>query len=257
MSSEIIRVENLSKMYSTREGDFHALDKLSFAIEEGGFVSIVGPSGCGKSTLLQLLTGLLEPTSGQVLIDGVEVRGPLPEKTGVMFQDATLLPWLTAEENVAFPLSLCGADRDESQRRSRDLLKLVGLGDFINHRPAELSGGMRQRVAIARGLVRDPRILLMDEPFAALDEQTRFKMGEELLWIWQETRKTILFITHGLTEAIYLSDTVLVMGSKPGRIVDVIPVDLPRPRTFEMISSEVFGQARNRIWKLIQEGAEA
>ena len=184
-------------------------------------------------------------------IDGEAVTRPMPGKIAVVFQDATLLPWKTALENIEFPLDVQGVARAERGRRARDMLALVGLADFANSYPHELSGGMRQRVSIARGLAQHPRLILMDEPFGALDEQTRLKMGQELLRIWQATGKTILLITHSLTEALFLSDTVLVMSSRPGRIVERIEVGLPRPRDYDMIGSPAFGAARNRIWHLL------
>jgi NitT/TauT family transport system ATP-binding protein len=220
-------------------------------IEEGSFVSLVGPSGCGKSTLLQILAGLISNSSGEVLIDGAPVRQPMPDKIAVVFQDATLLPWKTVLQNVEFPLEIQGVPREERKRRSLDMLELVGLAEFTHRHPHELSGGMRQRVAIARGLAQNPRIILMDEPFGALDEQTRLKMGSELLRIWSKARKTIFLITHSLTEALFLSDVVLVMSNRPGRIVDVIETRLPRPRLPSVISSAEFGAARDRIWNLI------
>src|ERR1700731_3607464 len=172
----------------------------------GRFVTLVGPSGCGKSTLLQILAGLISATRGEVRIAGEPIRAPMPDKIGMVFQDPTLLPWKTALANVEFPLDLRGIDRATRRKRCSELLKLVGLGEFADNYPHELSGGMRQRVAIARGLAPDPRLMLMDEPFAALDEQTRTRMGHDLLEIWEKTRKTVFFITHSLTEAIYLRD---------------------------------------------------
>ncbi|MBI3075674.1 MAG: ABC transporter ATP-binding protein [Deltaproteobacteria bacterium] len=254
MARHVIEVRGLTKTYSPHRAPVRALDRVSFTVDEGQFVTLVGPSGGGKSTLLLILAGLVESTTGEVWVDGEQVRGPGPEKIGIVFQDAPLLPWKTALANVEFPLDLRHVPRGVRRERALALLEMVGLQDFADRYPHELSGGMRQRVAIARGLVQDPRIVLMDEPFGALDEQTRTKMGQELLRIWEKTRKTIFFITHSLTEAIYLSDVVLVMSPRPGRILDVMPVDLPRPRRFEMMGSEAFGQARNRIWKLITEG---
>jgi NitT/TauT family transport system ATP-binding protein len=214
---------------------------------------LVGPSGCGKSTLLQILAGLVPASTGRVLIEGRPVTGPSPGKVGVMFQDAWLLPWKTALENVEFPLALRGVPAAERRRRALPLIELVGLASFAQRYPDELSGGMRQRVAIARCLVQEPRVLLMDEPFAALDEQTRTRMGSELLQIWETSGGTVVFVTHGLTEAIYLADIVFVMGTRPGRIIERITVPLPRPRSIDMIGSEAFGRLRNEIWHLIAE----
>lgn len=228
-----------------------ALQDINFAAPEGAFISIIGPSGCGKSTLLQILGGLLPGSSGQVLVDGAPVTSPAPGKISMVFQDATLLPWKTAGENVAFPLELRNLAKTERNRRVGHYLELVGLSGAANRYPHELSGGMKQRVSIARGLAQEPRIILMDEPFGALDEQTRIRMGHELLRIWQATGKTILLVTHSLTEAIYLSDTILVMGAGPGRILETVQIDLPRPRSFDVIGEPAFGRIRNRLWHLI------
>ena len=249
----IIEVSKLAKDFNAGRAVLRALADVSFSVEEGRFVTLVGPSGCGKSTLLQILAGLIGATSGQVLIEGKRISAPMPDKIGMVFQDPTLLPWKTALANVEFPLDLRGVDRTLRRSRCSALLELVGLSEFADHYPHELSGGMRQRVAIARGLAQDPRLILMDEPFAALDEQTRTRMGHDLLDIWQKTGKTVFFITHSLTEAIYLSDVVLVMSPRPGRIIETIAIDFPRPRELDIIGSEAFGRIRNRIWHLIAE----
>jgi NitT/TauT family transport system ATP-binding protein len=249
----IIEVSKLAKDFNAGRAVLRALADVSFSVEEGRFVTLVGPSGCGKSTLLQILAGLIGATSGQVLIEGKRISAPMPDKIGMVFQDPTLLPWKTALANVEFPLDLRGVDRALRRSRCSALLELVGLSEFADHYPHELSGGMRQRVAIARGLAQDPRLILMDEPFAALDEQTRTRMGHDLLDIWQKTGKTVFFITHSLTEAIYLSDVVLVMSPRPGRIIETIAIDFPRPRELDIIGSEAFGRIRNRIWHLIAE----
>lgn len=247
----VIETRKLTKTYNTDAAPVTALADISFAAEEGSFVSLVGPSGCGKSTLLQILAGLIASSSGEVLVDGVPVRKPMPDKIAVIFQDATLLPWKTVIQNIEFPLEIQNVPERERHERAQAMLALVGLIDFAARHPHELSGGMRQRVSIARGLAQNPRIILMDEPFGALDEQTRLKMGNELLRIWTKTNKTIFLITHSLTEALFLSDVVLVMSQRPGRIIDVIRTGLPRPRTYDMIGSAEFGEARNRIWHLI------
>jgi NitT/TauT family transport system ATP-binding protein len=240
----VIETRKLTKTYSVDAAPVTALADISFAAEEGSFVSLVGPSGCGKSTLLQILAGLIASSSGEVLVDGMPVRKPMPDKIAVIFQDATLLPWKTVIQNIEFPLEIQNVPQRERHARAQAMLALVGLADFAERHPHELSGGMRQRVSI-------PRIILMDEPFGALDEQTRLKMGNELLRIWTKTNKTIFLITHSLTEALFLSDVVLVMSQRPGRIIDVIRTGLPRPRTYDMIGSAEFGEARNRIWHLI------
>jgi NitT/TauT family transport system ATP-binding protein len=249
----VIEARGLRKVYGIDRAPIVALEDISFAVEEGSFVSLVGPSGCGKSTLLQILAGLVPSTSGEVLIDGIRIRQPAPEKISVMFQDATLLPWKRVSENIEFPLEIRGIKPAERRQRAAAMLSLVGLAEFAQRYPHELSGGMRQRVSIARALAPDPRIMLMDEPFGALDEQTRIKMGHELLRIWEKTGKTIFFITHSLTEALFLADIVLVMSHRPGQIVGTIKAELPRPRTYEIIGSAAFGSTRNRIWKLISQ----
>jgi NitT/TauT family transport system ATP-binding protein len=249
----VIETRALRKVYGIDRAPIVAVQDISFAVEEGSFVSLVGPSGCGKSTLLQMLAGLVPNTSGEVLVDGIAVREPAPDKISVMFQDATLLPWKRVSENVEFPLEIRRMAAAERRKRSMEMLALVGLSDFAERYPHELSGGMRQRVSIARALAPDPRIMLMDEPFGALDEQTRIKMGHELLRIWEKTGKTIFFITHSLTEALFLADVVLVMSHRPGRIVGTLNANLPRPRTYEVIGSAEFGAARNKIWKLISQ----
>jgi NitT/TauT family transport system ATP-binding protein len=254
-ASSIIEVAGLGHVYPSRNGPVHALADIALSVEPGRFVVIVGPSGCGKSSLLMMLAGLRHQTMGSILCAGRPITDPDPDRVGVVFQEANLFPWLSALDNVAFPLTLRGIKRAERQDRARAMLDLVGLHDAGARYPHELSGGMKQRVSIARGLVQDPPVLLMDEPFAALDEQTRMAMGEELLRIWAATRKTVVFVTHSLTEAVYLADEVLVMSARPGRIIDRVPVALPRPRTYEMMSSPAFGQLRERIWHHIRDSA--
>ncbi|MFL6796565.1 MAG: ABC transporter ATP-binding protein [Xanthobacteraceae bacterium] len=251
VSPDVVVTRELCKTFGLGANAFCALEDVSLSVRQGQFISIVGPSGCGKSTLLQIIAGLSAATSGDILIDGERMIGPRPDKIGVVFQEPLLLPWKTAAENIEFPLSLRHEAADRRRQRSTALLELVGLRDSAQLYPHQLSGGMKQRVAIARGLVRDPRLLLMDEPFAALDEQTRTRMWSELLQIWARSRSTILFVTHSLIESIYLADAVLIMGTRPGRIIERLPVELPRPRTPEMVGSEVLGQLRNRIWHLI------
>ena len=250
-ATPVIEVQGLRHAYGQGDKAVLALSDIALSVAEGSFVSIVGPSGCGKSTLLQILAGLMPATSGQVRVDGNPVSGPQPGKIAVVFQDATLLPWKTALENVTFPLEVQGRPAQARRESAQAMLELVGLQDFMHRYPHELSGGMRQRVSIARGLAQDPRIILMDEPFGALDEQTRMRMGQELLTIWERTRKTILLITHSLTEALFLSDQVLVMSGRPGRIVERIDIDFPRPRNIDIMGSPEFGVARNRVWHLL------
>jgi NitT/TauT family transport system ATP-binding protein len=247
-----IKVAKLTHVYPGPDGGVPALQDISLDVGVGRFVVIVGPSGCGKTSLLMMLAGLRQQTSGTVLCYGRPIPDPDPTRVGVVFQEASLFPWLSALDNIEFPLSLRGAPKEERQRRAQAMLSLVGLDGFGVCYPHELSGGMKQRVSIARGLVQDPPVLLMDEPFAALDEQTRMTMGHELLRIWNATRKTVVFVTHSLTEAVYLADEVLVMSARPGRIIDRIPVTLPRPRSYEMMATDVFGRLRDRIWQQIR-----
>jgi NitT/TauT family transport system ATP-binding protein len=250
-----IQVQNVGQVFRTSGAEVVALSDVSLDIKPGRFVVLVGPSGCGKSTLLMMLAGLRQQTSGTILINGAPVPAPDPNRVGVVFQEASLFPWLTAEENVEFPLALRGVAKSERRAKAEEMLKLVGLEGFGKRHPHELSGGMKQRVSIARGLVQDPPVLLMDEPFAALDEQTRMTMGDELLRIWAATGKTVVFVTHSLTEAVYLADEVAVMSARPGRIVDLLQVQLPRPRTYEMLSGDAFGSLRDRIWRHIRKSA--
>ncbi len=228
----ILEVRDLSKTF-TPDADprrrVEALQGITFAVEPREFVAIVGPSGCGKSTLCEIVGGLIPPSSGQILIRGAPVRGPHPA-VGLVFQEDSTFPWLTTLENVAFGLRMEGVGREERERRARQMIKLVGLEGFEGHHPRELSGGMRQRVAIARTLVMNPELLLMDEPFGALDAQTRLLLGEELLRIWSEVQATILFITHDIAEAVRLADRVLIVTARPGRLRQAVSVDLPRPR---------------------------
>jgi NitT/TauT family transport system ATP-binding protein len=250
-----IEVRNVGKVFRTSTQDVIALEDISLEVKPGHFVVLVGPSGCGKSTLLMMLAALLQQTSGTITINGQPIPEPDPDRVGVVFQEASLFPWLTAEENVEFPLALRGVAKRERRAKAQDALTLVGLDGFGKRHPHELSGGMKQRVSIARGLVQDPPVLLMDEPFAALDEQTRMTMGDELLRIWAATGKTVVFVTHSLTEAVYLADEVIVMSARPGRIVDRLQVPLPRPRTYDMLSGDAFGSLRDRIWRHIRKSA--
>jgi NitT/TauT family transport system ATP-binding protein len=250
-----IQINGVGQVFRTSGAEVIALSDVSIDIKPGRFVVLVGPSGCGKSTLLMMLAGLRQPTSGSILISGAPIGEPDPNRVGVVFQEASLFPWLTAEENVEFPLALRGVAKAERRTKAEEMLKLVGLEGFGKRHPHELSGGMKQRVSIARGLVQDPPVMLMDEPFAALDEQTRMTMGDELLRIWAATGKTVVFVTHSLTEAVYLADEVAVMSARPGRIVDHLQVPLPRPRTYEMLTGDAFGTLRERIWRHIRKSA--
>jgi NitT/TauT family transport system ATP-binding protein len=250
-----VQVNGVGQTYQTSGQEVVAVSDVSFDVKPGRFVVLVGPSGCGKSSLLMMMAGLRRQTSGTILISGAPIDVPDPNRVGVVFQEPSLFPWLTAEENVEFPLTLRGVAKRERRAKAEEALQLVGLDGFGKRHPHELSGGMKQRVSIARGLVQDPPVLLMDEPFAALDEQTRMTMGDELLRIWAATGKTIIFVTHSLTEAVYLADEVVVMSPRPGRIVDRLEVGLPRPRTFEMLSGDAFGSLRDRIWRHMRKSA--
>jgi NitT/TauT family transport system ATP-binding protein len=249
-----IEVARLSHTYAGREGEVPALQDITMTVGAGRFVVLVGPSGCGKTSLLMMMAGLRHQTAGTIHVQGRTIDAPDPDRVGVVFQEASLFPWLTALDNIEFPLALRRAPKAERGARANDMLNLVGLQGFGSRYPHELSGGMKQRVSIARGLVQDPPVLLMDEPFAALDEQTRMTMGHELLRIWSQTAKTVMFVTHSLTEAVYLADEVLVMSARPGRIIDRIQVPLARPRSYEMMGTEVFAKLRDRIWQQIRKG---
>ncbi|MDL5361593.1 ABC transporter ATP-binding protein [Halalkalicoccus sp. NIPERK01] len=224
-----VGIEGVSKRYSGAQGPIQALDDVSFAVESGEFVCIVGPSGCGKSTLFRIVAGLEEASAGIVTLDGERVREPTTDM-GIVFQEYHLFPWRTVEKNVAFGLEQQGVSDPERERRVGELIDLVGLSGFEEAYPSDLSGGMKQRVAIARALAVDPAILLMDEPFGAVDAQTRARLQEELLEIWRETEKTVLFVTHDVSEAVTLADRVVVMGTEPGHVREIVGIDLPRPR---------------------------
>jgi len=233
-------------------GRLLALDNINLHVDDGEFVTIVGPSGCGKTTFINLCDGLLKPTAGKIDIDGKQVTGPGIDR-GMVFQDSCLMPWRTVFKNVIFGLECQGLDNGEGQERARKFIKLVGLQGFEDHYPHELSGGMQQRCNLARALTVDPKILIMDEPFASLDAQTREIMQKELLRIWSEARKTVLFITHQINEAIYLADRVIVFGARPGRVKQTIKIDLPRPRDLSLKRDPRFLELENRVWEQIEE----
>ena len=230
-----------------------AVQDMTFDVERAEFLTLIGPSGCGKSTLLNVIAGLQPCTSGSVLVGGLEVRKPLPEVIGVVFQDYTLFPWRSVLRNIEIGLEFRGVGAKERRERARHYLDVVGLADFADHLPRELSGGMKQRVAIARALSLEPEVLLMDEPFGALDEQTRLVLGEQLSGILERTGKTILFVTHSLAEAAYLSDRILVMTSRPGRIKATIEVPFDRPRRPELMLDEPFNRLRNELLSLLHD----
>ncbi|AEF95907.1 ABC transporter ATP-binding protein [Methanotorris igneus] len=220
---------NITKKYITEKKEILAVDNVSLSVEENEFISIVGPSGCGKSTLLRIIAGLEKPTSGKVLLDGKEVKEPSAER-GMVFQQYTLMPWRTVLKNVTFGLEIKKIPKEEQIKIAKKFIKMVGLEGFEDAYPYQLSGGMQQRVAIARTLANDPEIVLMDEPFGALDTQTRAILQNELLKIWQKEKKTVLFVTHSVDEAVYLSDRIVVMTARPGKIKKIIPIELKRPR---------------------------
>lgn len=229
-----------------------ALEGIDLDVREGEFVSVVGPSGCGKSTLLSTLGGLLPGFNGSIRIRDEEIKGPHSD-IGVVFQEESTFPWRSVLRNVEFGLEMRGLPKEERRRKAEEILKMVGLEDFAQSYPGQLSGGMKQRVAIARTLIMEPDILLMDEPFGALDEQTRIILGEELLRIQEALNQTVLFITHNIQEAILLSDRVVVLSARPGRIKDVVPVDLPRPRDSTLLSSDRFPELVGKIWSVLRE----
>ena len=246
----LIVVDGVDKRYATSSGPVDALRRVSLAVGEGEFCTLIGPSGCGKSTLLGMLGGLVTPDAGRVLIAGHPVNGPDPRRAATVFQDAGLFPWRTTLENIEFGLELQGVPRARRREVATDLLGPLGLRDFAAKYPRELSGGMRQRVAIGRALAIDTQIILMDEPFGALDEQTRLLMGEWLLEIWRRMRKTVVFVTHSLLEALALSTRVVVMTARPGRIKSVLELPMPYPRALE--SPEMVAQ-RARLWGDIRD----
>jgi NitT/TauT family transport system ATP-binding protein len=239
----MLSVEGLSKHY----GDMPAVKDVSLTVEQGMFVSIIGPSGCGKTTVLEVAAGLRTADAGVVRVDGRPVREPQAD-VGIVFQEESLFPWRTVERNVEFPLEMAGASRSECRAAGEEALALVGLLPFRDHYPRQLSGGMRQRVAVARALVTQPRLLLLDEPFGALDEQTRVFLGFEVLRIVATTGAAALLVTHSIQEAVTLSDEVIVMTARPGRVKSRLPVDLPRPRTTEVLALERTGQLVSAVW---------
>ena len=249
----MIRIDRIRKLFPTREGEVEALRDVSLHVAAGEFVAIVGASGCGKSTLLRMIAGLIQPSSGQVLLDGFPVTAPRAE-TAMVFQAATLLPWADVLRNVTFPLRLMKQAGAGTEARARALLATAGLTGFELRLPRELSGGMQQRVAICRALLQEPRVLLMDEPFGALDALTREEMSLELLRIWQGREMAVVFVTHSIPEAVLLADRVVVMSPRPGRVAEVIEIDLPRPRSFEQEALPAFQAAAQRIRALIYGG---
>ena len=242
-----LKIDNVKKIYQTRKGEMTALNGVNLDIKENEFICVVGPSGCGKSTLLNIIAGLDTPTSGAVYIDGKKIEGTGTER-GVVFQQYALFPWLTVKKNVEFGLKLKGLSKEECDAIAMKYLKMVELEKFADSYPKELSGGMKQRVAIARAYAMNPEVLLMDEPFGALDAQTRTQLQSELLKAWQEENKTCFFVTHDIEEAIVLATRVVIMSARPGRIKEVVDIDIPYPRDQETKMSDRFIELKNHIW---------
>jgi NitT/TauT family transport system ATP-binding protein len=252
----VLELEHLTRSFPGERGPVTALRDIHFKVHRREFICVIGASGCGKSTLIRLLAGLDQPSSGRILLDGKPVSAPGPER-GMVFQGYTLFPWATLTRNVMFGLEMKGVDKTNAEREARQWLSLVGLDKFADHYPAQISGGMKQRTAIARALAAQPRILLMDEPFGALDAQTRAHMQTHLLEIWRNVDVTVLFITHDLDEAILLADRILVLKAHPGEIAEIIEVPVPRPRHADQLSSPEFQATRRRVDELIHPPAAA
>ena len=248
--SPLIAVRDVSRVFTSGGTTVTALDHVGFEVQAGNFVSIVGPSGCGKSTLLKIVSGLLAPSSGTVTVHDERVRAPL-ENVGMVFQAPILLKWRSVIGNILLPVEFARLDIPSHTERTRALIKLVGLEGFDEMYPHQLSGGMQQRVSLCRALVTDPQLLLMDEPFGALDAMTRDELDMELLRIWEERKKTVLFVTHSIQEAVFLSDVVFVMSARPGRLLEQIAINLPRPRSMEMMTDQKFGGYALKIRALL------
>ena len=253
-NNAILKAEHINVRFETPDGPVIAVDDVSFDVRPGEFLSVIGPSGCGKSTLFNVIGGLLAHTSGEVSVGGETINGP-HQSIGMVFQEESTFPWRTVVDNVAFPLELTGMAKDKRIEKAKHFIGMVGLDGFENRYPGELSGGMRQRVSLARTLASEPKILLMDEPFAALDEQTRLLLGDKVLQIQQNLKQTTLLITHNITEAVQMSDRILVMTYRPGKVKRVVDIDLPRPRTSDIVGSEAFGRYVAQIWSDLREEA--
>ncbi len=248
-----VEIRKVSKTFGSNESKVYALRDASFTVEEGSFVVIIGPSGCGKTSLLRIIGGLIPPSEGEILIDGRAISGPGPDRS-IVFQNFRLLPWRKVLGNVEMGLEINGTEKSQRRELARKCLDLVGLSAFENHYPAELSGGMQQRVGLARALVVNPAILLKDEPFGSVDAQTRELLQTELLKLWSKTRKTVIFVTHDIDEAIYLGDKIITISPRPGMIQEIVPVNLPRPRwerKADIIESAVFINLKKKLWKTL------
>jgi NitT/TauT family transport system ATP-binding protein len=252
---DILNLRNVSKVFGSPDNgsdQVRAVNEVSLSVQAGEFFSIIGPSGCGKSTLLRVIGGLLSASAGEVTVGAEKVTGPHPW-LGMIFQEESTFPWRTTLGNVEFGLEMRGVGQEQRRTKAREMLRLVGLSGFETRYPAELSGGMKQRVAIARALVLEPKILLMDEPFGALDEQTRIILGEELLRIRDQLKQTIILVTHNINESVQLSDRVMIMTARPGRVKEVVAIDLPHPRDSSIIASERFGRLVAQVWSALRE----
>jgi NitT/TauT family transport system ATP-binding protein len=251
----ILTLRNVSKFFGDADNGSEqvvAIKDVSLDVSAGEFFSIIGPSGCGKSTLLRIIGGLLAASSGELTVGSDKVNGPHPW-LGMVFQEESTFPWRTTLGNVEFGLEMRGVSQDQRRQKSREMIRLVGLSGFEERYPSELSGGMKQRVAIARALVLEPKILLMDEPFGALDEQTRIILGEELLRIRDQLKQTIILVTHNINESVQLSDRVMIMTARPGRVKEAVPIDLPHPRDSTIIASDRFGKLVGQVWGALRE----
>jgi len=255
VSGSLVAVKGVTRVFRSSDGknDVHALSRIDLTLGACEFFAVVGPSGCGKSTLLEIIAGLAAPTEGEVFFDGKRVKDFVPPGVGIVFQDDASFPWLTVRDNIAFGLRRKGTAPQEVQRLVNNALGLTGLRKFAEAYPAQLSGGMRQRVCIARTLVLEPRLILLDEPFGALDQQTRLLMGDELLRLWRETGATILLITHALDEAAMLSDRVGVMSARPGHFLEIVTTGWPRERDSKIVTRPEFGQITSHLWSLLRE----
>jgi NitT/TauT family transport system ATP-binding protein len=251
----ILTLQSVSKVFGSPDNGSNpvpAVNEVSLSMQAGEFFSIIGPSGCGKSTLLRVIGGLLPASAGEVTVGADKITGPHPW-IGMVFQEESTFPWRTTLGNVEFGLEMRGVGQEERKTKAREMIRLVGLSGFETRYPAELSGGMKQRVAIARALVLEPKILLMDEPFGALDEQTRIILGEELLRIRDQLKQTIILVTHNINESVQLSDRVMIMTARPGKVKEVVPIDLPQPRDSSIIASERFGRLVAQVWSALRE----